>query len=251
MSSLSNALAILSTFEQSQPELGVTELAQKLSLPKSSVSRLMSELEQSGYLERTNDRRYRPGPEMLRIGSLYKFGVLPMDRIDAAIKALVARFPASGYIAINRGIDTVILRLREGTSAVRFIVPEGSVVPAFTVAIGKAILARMSDQELAELLPERATCADPFYDLSREDLMLELAEARQRRWADLRDMAQRNVDAIAIAITPAGGDPIALALSFMISTPSVTREEIIDALLEVGTTLGTALGDPYWREAPK
>lgn len=247
MSSLSNALAILSTFEQSQPELGVTELAQKLSLPKSSVSRLMSELEQSGYLERTTDRRYRPGPEMLRIGSLYKFGVLPVDRIDAAIKALVARFPASAYIAINRGIDTVILRLREGTSPIRFIVPEGSAVPAYSVAIGKAILARLTDHELAELLPERATCADPFYDMPKESLIAELVEARQRRFADLRDMAQRGVDAIGIAIKPAGGDTIGLALSFMISTPAGMRNEIIEALMEVGTTLGTALGDPYWR----
>lgn len=249
MSSLSNALSILSSFDQSTPELGVTELASKLGMPKSSVSRLMAELEQSGYLERTNDRRYRPGAELLRIGSLYKFGVLPVDRVDAEIKSLVARFPASGYIAINRGIDTVILRLREGTNAVRFIVPEGSVVPAFTVAIGKAILARMTDQDLVSCLPERAHCDQPYYDLSKERLIAELQEVRQRRWADLRDMAQRGVDAIGIAIQPAGGDTIGLALSFMATTPTATRHDIVDAIIEVGTTLGTALGDPYWQRS--
>jgi len=247
MSSLSNALAILSSFHQSSPELGVTQLAGRLDIPKSSVSRLMSEMEQSGYLERTPDRRYRPGPELLRIGSLYKFGVLPVDRIDEEIKALVARFPASGYVAINKGLDTLILRMREGTSAVRFIVPEGSVVPAFTVAIGKAVLARMTDQELESLLPERAVCDQPFYDLSKERLMDELQEIRRRRWSDLRDMAQRGVDAVGIAIKPAGGEAIGMALSFMATMPMSVRHDIVDAMIDVGTALGTALGDPFWR----
>ena len=247
MSSLTNALALLSSFHQSTPELGVSELAAKLGLPKSSVSRLMSEMERLDYLERTPDRRYRPGHELLRIGSLYKFGVLPVDRIDTEIKRLVARFPASGYVAVNKGINTLILRMREGTSPVRFIVPEGSVVPAFTVAIGKAVMARMTDQELEALLPERATCETPFYDLSKERLMEELQEIRRRRWADLRDMAQRGVDAVGIAIKPDGGEVIGMALSFMATMPMTTRHDVVDAMLEVGTTLGTALGDPFWR----
>ncbi len=246
MSSLTNALALLSSFDQSAPELGVSELAARLGLPKSSVSRLMSEMERLGYLERTVSRRYRPGPELLRIGSLYKFGVLPVDRVDEEIKSLVARFPASGYVAINRGIDTLILRMREGTSPVRFIVPEGSVVPAFTVAIGKAILARLTEQELETLLPPRLTCAQPFYDLSKGRLLEELTEVRRRRWSDLRDMAQRGVDAVGIAIKPDGGEPIGLALSFMATMPMTMRHDVVDAMLEVGMAVGTALGDPFW-----
>lgn len=247
MSSLTNALAILSSFKQSAPELGVTELASRLALPKSSVSRLMSELESGGFLERTPDRRYRPGVELLRIGSLYKLGLPPVDRIDAELKTLLSRYPASGYIAINRGIDTVVLRMREGTSAIRFIVPEGSIVPAFSVGIGKAILARLSDGELEDLLPAHAHCDEPFYDLPKDRLMEELQEIRQRRWADLRDMAHRGVDAVAIAIKPEEGDAVGIALSFMTSTAGCYRDEMIEALLQIGERLGPALGDAYWR----
>lgn len=248
MSSLTNALAILSSFSRNTPELGVSELSLKLDLPKSSVSRLMAELESQGFLERTESRRYRPGGELLRVGSLYKTGILPVDRIDTELKALVNRFPASGYIAINKGIDTVVLRMREGTNPLRFIVPEGSIVPAFTVAIGKAVLTRLSDAELEAQLPDRARCDNPFYDLSKAELLAEIREGRARRWMELRDMAGRGIDAVATSVQPAGGEPIGIALSFMTSaaTPAM-KLEMRDALLNVARTLGVSLGDSYWQ----
>jgi DNA-binding IclR family transcriptional regulator len=249
MSSLSNALALLSAFSRSVPELGVSELALKLDMPKSSVSRLMAELERAGYLERTEGRRYRPGPELMRIGSLYKFAVAPIDRIDTELKALVARFPATAYVAINKGLDTMILRMREGTSLIRFVVPEGSVIPAFTVAIGKAILARRDDTELQALLPARAMCDNPFYEKSKAELLAELLEGRARGWLELHDMAGRGVQALAIAIKPAGGDVIGLAFSFMSTTLPEIREEMLEALMTLGKTLGVALGDDYWRQS--
>lgn len=43
--------------------------------------------------------------------------------------------------------------MRESHTAIRFIVPEGSIVSAYTVAIGKDILARMSDEQLKKALP--------------------------------------------------------------------------------------------------
>lgn len=246
MSSLSNALALLSAFGRTTPELGVTELANQLSLPKSSVSRLMAELERAGYLERTEARRYRTGAELFRVGSLYKHGSLPIDRIDAELKSALSRLPASGYVSINKGMETVILRMREGVSQVRFVVPEGSVVPAFTVAIGKAVLSRLSDAELDRIVPAHLHSDDPYYDLSKSDFLAELREGRARRWIELRDMANRGVAAFAAALIPTGGEPIGFAFSFMANTPEPVRAEMLDMLLGIGKTLGPALGDDYW-----
>jgi len=247
MSSLTNALAILSSFERNAPELGVSELAERLGLPKSSISRLMSEMEREGFLERTPSRRYKPGAQLLRLGSLYKFGDPPIDRIDTAIREALKRFPATGYIAINRGVETVILRMRESQTAIRFVVPEGSIVPAFTVAIGKAIMARMTDQQIAERLPEVAISDDPYYRKSREALIEELQVGRQRHYFELFDMAGRAVDAVATTIAPADGDPIGFAFSFVANTPAETKQEMIEWLLATGQSLGQVLGDPYWR----
>ncbi|MDQ3559246.1 MAG: helix-turn-helix domain-containing protein [Pseudomonadota bacterium] len=244
---MSNALKLLSSFSEHSRRLGVTELAIAHGLPKSTVSRTMKELETAGYVERTLERLYQTGPELFRIGSLYRTSEVPLDRIDGQLGKLVRRFPASGYIAINRGLDCIILRMREGVRAVRFVIPEGSILPAFTVAIGKAILSRCDDDELRRRLPDRLVNEDPYYDLSRQDFLLEIAEGRARGWLDLRDMAGRGIDAVAIAVKVSDEETIGVALSFMTATTApAIREAMIDSLASLGRELGAIVRDRYW-----
>lgn len=247
MSSLSNALKMLSSFSADTPRLGVTDLATAHGLPKSTVSRTMKELEAAGFVERPTGRLYQAGPELFRIGSLYRTTDVPLDRIDGHLKALVARFPASGYIAINRGLDCIILRMREGSWNVRFIIPEGSVLPAFTVAVGKAILARLDADELRALIPPRLVCTSPHYVATKRAFLDELAEVRERGWADLNDMAGRGIDAIAIAVRVSDVEAIGIALSFMSATTTAAkRAEMVDSLLAVGRDLGSTFRDEAW-----
>lgn len=246
MSSLTSALAILSCFSRSDPELGVTELSDRLGIPKSSVSRLMTTLERARYLERTEARRYRPGSELLRVGSLYKFGSHPVDRVDDLIKSALTTLPATGYIAVNKGLNTIVLRMREGASPVRFVVAEGSVVPAYTVAIGKALLSRLSDQDLEAMIPSHLRNETPYYEMSKSDFIAELKRGRERRWLRLHDMAERGVEAFGAAIRPTGDEAIGFAFSIMATTPPQVQQDILDALLNIGQTLGVALGDEFW-----
>jgi DNA-binding IclR family transcriptional regulator len=247
MSSLSNALKLLSAFTAETPRLGVTDLATAHGLPKSTVSRTMKELEAAGFVERPAGRLYQPGPQMFRIGSLYRNAEVPFDRIDGHLKELVTQFPASGYVAKNRGLDCIILRMREGVAHVRFVIPEGSVLPAFTVAIGKAVLSRLDEAELKALVPARLTNVTPHYVASRREFLAELAEARERGWSELRDMANRGIDAIGIAVRLSDVETIGIALSFMAATTSAaTRQQMIDRLLALGRELGGIFRDEYW-----
>lgn len=247
MSSLSNALRLLSSFTAETPRLGVTDLANAHGLPKSTVSRAMKELEAAGFVERPSGRLYQPGPQLFRIGSLYRTAEVPLDRIDSHLKDLVGRFPASGYIAKNVGLDCIILRMREGSAHVRFVIPEGSVLPAHTVAVGKAILSRRDEAELRDVLPARLTNETPYYSASRRAFLAELAEARARGWTELRDMANRGIDAIGIAVRLSDEETIGIALSFMSATTSpATRQQMIERMLALGRELGAVFRDEAW-----
>lgn len=249
MSSLSNALRLLSSFSESTPRLGVTELAVRHGLPKSTVSRTMKELEEAGYVERPSGRLYQTGPELFRVGTLYRTSEVPLDRIDEQLRKLVRRFPASGYIAINRGLECIILRMREGIRTVRFVIPEGTILPAFTVAIGKAILSRMEDDALDRLLPDPIVNADPFYEMSKADFLAELRQGRDRGHVELRDMADRGIDAIAIAARVSDEETIGIALSFMVATTApATRQAMVESMTALGRELGDVFRDRYWQQ---
>ncbi len=59
---LLNGLRVLEAFSITEPVLGVTEIARKVDLHKSSVSRMLATLEKAGYVEREEGTgRYRLG----------------------------------------------------------------------------------------------------------------------------------------------------------------------------------------------
>jgi IclR family transcriptional regulator, acetate operon repressor len=67
--SAERVLALLTSFDDSRPELGVTEMAVLLGVHKSTASRLAAALERAGLLARSG-RRYRLGLEVIRLGTL-------------------------------------------------------------------------------------------------------------------------------------------------------------------------------------
>ena len=69
MQSADKALAILGAFDESRPDLGVSELAGELGMHKSTVSRLLAALERRGLVRREGER-FAPGPELARLGAL-------------------------------------------------------------------------------------------------------------------------------------------------------------------------------------
>jgi IclR family transcriptional regulator, acetate operon repressor len=67
--SAERVLALLTSFDDSRTEQGVTELAQTMGVHKSTASRLAAVLERAGLLAR-HGRRYRLGLETIRLGTL-------------------------------------------------------------------------------------------------------------------------------------------------------------------------------------
>lgn len=65
--SVERALAILVLLGQSTEPVGVTSLGQMLALPKSTVHRLLSTLQRSGFVVRHAGGRYGVSPMALRV----------------------------------------------------------------------------------------------------------------------------------------------------------------------------------------
>lgn len=245
MSSLVNALQMLTALSERAPELGVTDLSERLGLPKSSISRTLKDLEEFGFLERTPKRTYRPGRQLFRIGSLYKHQGLPIHLFDEQLEGLLDRFPASGYVAVLNGLDCVILRMREGNNPIRLVLREGSIVPAYTVAIGRMMLARLNPNDLAKLLPASVSHTQPDYQATRSEMLAEIEIYRDQGWADLRNLAPRGIGAVGVAVKGEGQPPVGCALCYMTSTtPTEVVTEITGRLMEVARSVGGKIGDP-------
>ena len=153
LSSVGAALRLLKTFSAEEPELGITELAKRLDLAKSTVHRLTSTLVAEGFLEKNlvNDR-YRLGL------SLFALGTLVRRRMDISTEALPYlhelrdRSHETVHLAVLEQADIMYLFNLESQQAIGMRSYLGLRKPAFCTAEGRAILAYSPPALLARVV---------------------------------------------------------------------------------------------------
>src|SRR3984957_20803492 len=97
-------LALLTGFDETHTELGVTEMAALLGVHKSTASRLAATLERAGLLARYG-RRYRLGFEIIRLGSLALRSFDLIASMQAAMDKLSAHTGETINLAVPAGSD--------------------------------------------------------------------------------------------------------------------------------------------------
>src|SRR3990172_12475155 len=73
LSSVANSIRVLTSFSGEEDELGITALASRLRLAKSTVHRLAATLTGAGFLEQNSDNgKYRLGIALFELGALVR-----------------------------------------------------------------------------------------------------------------------------------------------------------------------------------
>jgi DNA-binding IclR family transcriptional regulator len=169
----------LGLFTLRQSTLGVTEIAQQLDLPKSNVARLVSTLEQEGYLARAEHRRYRLG---LRLHDLGQMVTRSHELYAPSLEALSEVRAATGestHLAVLNGLDVVHLdRLRS-----LYLVPYTGPLyrsPIHATGTGKTLLAYAPAETQEAVLASSLTAHTKNTITNPKILRKELAAIRAR-----------------------------------------------------------------------
>lgn len=125
--------------------VSLTELAQQLALPKTSLHRLLRTLESGGYLTHAGGL-YAPGPESLRLANVLSRASQLADFPACARPVLEALAVETGETVMlsvlsDTGIETVYVDVIESEAALRFTLRVGNRRPLFSTASGKVMLA--------------------------------------------------------------------------------------------------------------
>lgn len=175
---VARALAILKAFEPQRAEMTLTELAAATDLYKSTVLRLAATLEEGGFLIRGDDRRFRPGPELWRLGALYRQSLDLGDVVRPTLRRLVEATGETASFYIRDGNQRICLYRVNSPRAVRHHLDEGQRLPLDRGAAGhvlaaygdgagasqKKVLAHGYYVSLGERDPEVAAAAVPVID---------------------------------------------------------------------------------------
>jgi DNA-binding IclR family transcriptional regulator len=210
LSSVRNAARLLREFTAADRELGVSELARRLQLSKSTVHRLLTTLTAERLLERGPQGGYRLG-----IGA-YALGLAVSTRIDlhsASIGTLEELRNATGetvHIGVLDEMDVVHIERLESLQSLRIFTRVGHRLPAHCSGNGKVQLAALPPAELRARISARPLARRTAFTIVDPDLLMaELARVAERGWAENVEESERGVASVAAPIRDAQGCVIA------------------------------------------
>jgi DNA-binding IclR family transcriptional regulator len=238
MQSVQRAIDLLMYVGECGRAVGVTEVALRLGLPKTSAHRLLKTLTYRHLLEHVDAGRYRPGLGMLLL-SPPALGASALTRAaDPLLSALAAALGETFFLVVRRGDQLIVVHKLEGSGFLRASPSVGSVVPVHATAVGRVFLAFSSDLSVATPL-EAYTRTTPK-SASRLERLVE--QTRQERWALSVDEWHEGLAAIAAPVF--SGERLIAAVAVACSSARLRQlgeRQLIQAVVNVSKALSRAI----------
>lgn len=135
------ALTLLSAFRSGDKDLGLPDLAERTGLYKSTVLRLVASLVHAQLMQRLPSGRYRLGPEVARLFSIYATSFSMEGVVLPALRDLVERTGESAAFHIRQGARRVCLYRVDSPHPIRDHIKEGDMLPLERGAGGQVLMA--------------------------------------------------------------------------------------------------------------
>jgi IclR family transcriptional regulator, acetate operon repressor len=169
--------------ESAEPNIGVTEVADKVGVSKAVVYRLLSSLRAKGLVDMDEEtHRYSLGPRVLALGEAYRARVDLRSICRAEMADLVGRTDETATLSLRHGCKRTYIDQIVPSRDVKMVVQIGQEYPLHAGASSKAFLAFLPPEEQRDCMTELARLTDHTMT-SRRTLQRELAGIRERGYA--------------------------------------------------------------------
>ena len=243
--SIQRAVAILRSFSEAEPELGVTELSQRLGLHKSTVSRILATLQLEGLVGRNPES----GKYSLGLG-LVSLGGIALGRLDVRALALPYLNPLvelteeTVIVTVLDGRECVNIARASSPKPIQYVGWIGRRTPIHCTANGKVFLAFMLEQDSASLLSGSLARFTKNTIVALPDLKQSLVQIRNQGYAIVHGEYEEGFSEIAAPIFDHRSQVVA---TLAISGPTFRMgpgqiESFVEPLLATANTISGQLG---------
>lgn len=200
--SLTRAFDIVELLAQEQHGLTLSEIAERLELPTSTVYRLLSALKERGYVEQARKSgSYRIGLTFVDMSSLYLNRLELKTEAEPILRDLSMKTGQTVFMAMRDGPQIVYIEKMEQYNSLRKYSIIGQRKPVYATSLGKALLLDLNDQEISDLL-EHVTFEHlgpkTHTDLPR--FLFDIQSSRERGWTFDDEEAEQGVRCVAAPI---------------------------------------------------
>lgn len=207
--SVERAFELLEVLAEAGGELSLSEAAAACRLPLPTIHRLVRTLVARGYVRQLPSRRYALGPRLINLGESAS-GMLA-DWARPCLAELVEALGETANLSMIDGDRATYVAQVPSRHAMRMFTEVGRRVHLHSTAVGKALLAQLSDDEVAELVSRTGLSAQTERSITDlGTLTRELARIRRQGYA--MDDGEQDIGVRCVAV-PVLGAPSSFAIS--------------------------------------
>ena len=232
--SIERALKLLEALSEYPDGIQITRLAEKVSLSKSTVHRLLATLINMHYVVKVQEsEKYKLGYRLLFLSRNIINNIDIISIAKPFLEELAVKVNETIHLCIDDMGEVLYVDKIESSQTIRMFSKIGNRAPMYCTGVGKVLLSGM-EKEQFDLVTDKTDfiVKTPFTITSKEQLSIELENIRNQGFGLDNIEHEEGIRCIAAPIFDSEGKVIA---SFSIAGPSnrITMELINNELIEI------------------
>lgn len=181
--SVARALDLLEAFPKYGPEIGLSRMAALINLNKATAYRLLTTLEERGYVERSpEDRKYRLGVRAFELGAYFQNQLEVRRDALPHLQAIVEASGEAAFLCVREGDEALCVERVEAEHQVNiFALRVGGKQPLHCGGAPRALLVGMTDIELQAFAARTGLPALTSYTLTTLDRLFQDVHLTRRQ----------------------------------------------------------------------
>ena len=222
--SIDRTLQILELFSLEKPEWGVTEISKALNIYKSNVHNILTTLVEKGFVMKDSKTdKYKLGIKFFELGSVVIKNLNLRKIAHPYMEKLLKEFNETVHLGILVEGEILSIEQEESGQSLSPRIFIGKRAPLHCTGVGKAIMAYLSEEEIASIVKEKGLKKYTENTITnKEDLKKELEKIREQGYAVDNMEHEEGVRCVASPIRGYTGEVIA---SMSISGPAFRINE--------------------------
>jgi IclR family pca regulon transcriptional regulator len=244
--SLAKGLQVLKLFDENTVSLRLREICERTGIPMPTAFRIVSTLEEDGFLDRTPDGDLQPGVSVLTLGSAALRGSSLVQVSEKPLRHLAETTGETVNLGILINDQVLYLARLRNADLVTANVQVGSTLPAVYTSMGKLLLAFLSEAELEERIGGHsfAAVAGPNAVTSRAELDARLAIIREQGYSIQDQELAQGLRSVSVPVFGRADAPVAavnIAVSSSRHDVASLRGALLDQLREAAADISVRL----------
>ena len=139
---------VLELLATSRLPLTLTEVAQRLDIPRSSAHGILQTLRDSGFVQREERNRYRLGVKCLQLAHAAYEDLDLREIARPVMRELSSEHRVTVNLAVLRSDEIVYIeKIQDNSRPIRLVTHVGATLPAHLTALGKCLVGELPDDE--------------------------------------------------------------------------------------------------------